>query len=55
MTATPADIARVLRGLREVRHLPDSDPRRVAAVAEKHRVLGLIANAESRPTLNAAR
>jgi hypothetical protein len=31
----------------EVRHLPEGEPRRVAAIAEKHAVLALIAQAES--------
>lgn len=40
----------MLREIREVMYLPEADPRRVAAIAEKRRVLALIAVAEPRLT-----
>jgi hypothetical protein len=39
---TAGDVAALLRELREVMHLDDDDPRRVAAMIEKRRLLGLI-------------
>jgi hypothetical protein len=44
MAAMPA----MLRAVREVMYLDDSDPRRVAAMAEKRRVLALIERASGR-------
>ena len=42
-------MAPMLREIRAVMHLGDDDPRRVAAMAEKRRVLGLIAESERVP------
>ncbi len=42
-------ITAMLRELRAVMDLADDDPRRVAALAEKHRLLDAIAAHESRP------
>jgi hypothetical protein len=42
------DIAPMLRELTACRHLEDDDPRRVAALAEKHRLLDLIAETDGR-------
>jgi len=38
----------MLARIRNARHLPESDPRRVAALAEKQLVLDLIARSEER-------
>jgi hypothetical protein len=37
------EISAVLREIRQVMHLEENDPRRIAAMAEKQRVLDLIA------------
>jgi hypothetical protein len=40
---SPIEISNVLREIREVMHLEENDPRRIAAMAEKQRILNITA------------